>query len=88
MYHVRVLVEYCKGCGFCVDVCPVQALELSDELSPLAVYPPRQKADVTCTGCLACALMCPDAAIEVVEVEDAGEAHAEEVSESADQRRG
>ncbi len=81
MYQVRVLVEYCKGCGLCVDVCPVEALELSGELSPLAVHAPRQKDEVECTGCLSCTLMCPDAAIEVVEVEDAGEAYAEEVSE-------
>ena len=41
MYQVRVLVEYCKGCGLCVEACPVEALELSEQLSALAVYPPR-----------------------------------------------
>jgi 2-oxoglutarate ferredoxin oxidoreductase subunit delta len=73
MPKVRVLSEYCKGCGLCVSVCPVEALELSDALNALAVYPPRHRADVRCTGCLACALICPDAAIEIIEVEETSE---------------
>lgn len=79
MPRVRVLTDYCKGCGLCVGVCPVEALETSDQLSAQAVYPPRQKADVECTGCLGCALICPDAAIEIVEAEEASERRAEEV---------
>ena len=73
MLKVQVLSEYCKGCGLCVTVCPVEALEFSEELSSLAVYPPRQKPGVECTGCLSCALICPDAAVEIVEVEEASE---------------
>jgi 2-oxoglutarate ferredoxin oxidoreductase subunit delta len=73
MPKVRVLTEYCKGCGLCVSVCPVEGLEFSDELTSLAVYPPRQKADVRCTGCLGCTLICPDAAIEVIDVEETSE---------------
>jgi len=73
MPKVQVLSEYCKGCGLCVSVCPLEALELADELTALAVYPPRQKADVRCTGCLACALICPDAAIEILDVEETSE---------------
>jgi len=78
MLRVRVLAEYCKGCGLCIGVCPAEALELSAELSPLAGHLPRQKADVRCTGCLGCALICPDAAIEIVEVEEAGEREVEQ----------
>lgn len=87
MYQVRVLVEYCKGCGLCVEACPVEALEFSEQLSVLAVYPARPNPDVECTGCLSCALMCPDAAIEVVEVEVGDEAHAEKATGSADRER-
>ena len=83
MLEVRVLTEYCKGCRLCVAACPVEALEVSDELSALAVYPPRQKADVQCTGCLSCVLMCPDAAIEIVEVEESRESQVEQVVRSA-----
>jgi len=70
MYEVRVLAEYCKGCGLCIRACPVEGLERSEELSALAVYPPRQRADVECIGCLSCALICPDAAIEIIYVEE------------------
>jgi 2-oxoglutarate ferredoxin oxidoreductase subunit delta len=73
MPKVRVLTEYCKGCGLCIGVCPVEALECADELTALAIHPPRQKADVRCSGCLGCALICPDAAIEIVEVEESSE---------------
>ena len=86
MLRVRVLTEYCKGCGLCVGVCPVEALETSDQLSALGVYPPRQKGDVQCTGCLGCALICPDAAIEIVEAEEASERQAEEVLRSTGSR--
>jgi len=82
MLEVRVLTEYCKGCRLCVAVCPAEALEGSDELSALAVYPPRQKADVQCTGCLCCTLICPDAAIEILETEEAREEQADEVVRS------
>lgn len=86
MLKVRVLTEYCKGCGLCVGVCPVEALETSDQLSDLGVYPPRQKGDVQCTGCLGCALICPDAAIEIVEAEEASERQAEEILRSTGSR--
>jgi len=82
MLKVRVLSEYCKGCGLCITVCPVEALEFSDELTAQAVYPPRQKPEVECTGCLSCALICPDAALEIVEVEESGEVGVHETSRS------
>ena len=61
----KILVEYCKGCGLCVQACPTDVLEISEELGPLGVNPARPARPEDCTGCMACYTVCPDAAVEV-----------------------
>lgn len=56
---VEVNQEECKGCGLCVESCPVQAMELIPELNRYGARPARQKADV-CTGCGICYYVCPE----------------------------
>ena len=65
MPEVRILREYCKGCGLCVAVCPVQCLRMSDEVSDDGVQPAERVEAVECIGCLQCHTVCPDVAIEV-----------------------
>lgn len=67
MPEVRILREYCKGCGLCVDICPVKCLRMSDDITPAGVRPAEVVETVDCTGCLQCHTVCPDAAIEVYE---------------------
>ena len=50
--------EKCTGCGICVDVCPVNAIEVNQE----AVV-----NDETCTGCAACVSECPNEAIVIAQ---------------------
>jgi len=50
--------EKCTGCGICVDVCPVNAIEVNQE----AVV-----NDETCTGCAACVSECPNEAIIIAQ---------------------
>jgi ferredoxin len=45
----------CRGCGLCVDVCPVKAIALERGCA-------RIDASL-CTGCGACEVACPVAAI-------------------------
>jgi len=58
----KTLPEHCTGCGACVDICPVQAIEL--------------KADVAvvdqqwCIGCGVCALRCEFDALQICYRED------------------
>ena len=67
MPSVRVLVQYCKGCGLCIPACPKNILYISDEVDRRGVHVVAVREDADCTGCLNCVTMCPDAALEVDE---------------------
>lgn len=59
---VVVVGRLCKGCGICVDFCPMKVLEMSNE--PKST--PLMKNELKCTKCRVCEIMCPDFAIFVV----------------------
>lgn len=66
MQEVRKMVEIiiddekCTGCGTCVEICPVEVLEIQNEKSvPVNVE--------ECLVCRACEAQCPETAIQVVE---------------------
>lgn len=46
----------CTGCGACVDVCPVGAVELADGKACVD--------EERCAGCEACVSVCPEGAIQ------------------------
>ena len=71
MYEVRILREYCKGCGLCVAVCPVACLRMSEDVTEAGVLPAEVVETADCTGCLQCHTVCPDAAIEVYQSQEA-----------------
>ncbi|MCK5848111.1 MAG: 4Fe-4S binding protein [Caldisericia bacterium] len=52
MAKPKIDVDCCTGCGVCIDACPVEALELVDDISKLT------QPD-NCTGCGACVDACP-----------------------------
>lgn len=66
MGRVSVIEERCKGCGYCIDACKLDSLELnpdrrnSNGYSVAVFYEDRE-----CTGCAMCADVCPDAALVV-----------------------
>ena len=49
--------ETCSGCGDCVDSCPVEAIEIKDEIAVV-------DAD-ECTDCEACVDTCPTESISM-----------------------
>lgn len=56
----------CKGCGLCMEMCPVDVLKWSEELGVYAT-PIVDCVDIEkCIGCGKCMLVCPDCAILVV----------------------
>ena len=67
MPEVRILEDYCKGCGLCVPVCPKKILSLSESVDRRGIHVVQADPDIPCIGCLNCATMCPDAALEIVE---------------------
>jgi len=52
-----VNAETCTGCGVCVDVCPVEAIKVEDDLAKIDAE--------LCTDCAACVDECPTGAISL-----------------------
>jgi 2-oxoglutarate ferredoxin oxidoreductase subunit delta len=60
---VVIRADRCKGCGFCVEFCPPDALKLSEQYNQKGYHPPILISEHLCNGCNICGLMCPDFAI-------------------------
>ncbi|MDY7077755.1 MAG: 4Fe-4S binding protein [Chloroflexota bacterium] len=69
--EIHVLVERCKGCGWCVEFCPRGVLEVSDEINSKGYHPPMVIHDLAqaCISCGLCELLCPEFAIFVEQTE-------------------
>jgi len=77
--RIEIDGERCKGCLFCIELCPKKSIHLSDELNLkgyfVAAFDGAGGEGVDgeraggggngCNGCGICALMCPEVAIEV-----------------------
>jgi len=58
--------EHCKGCGLCVEVCPVTALSWS-KTNINYISRPIPDVDINkCIACMNCQNICPDVAIKVI----------------------
>ncbi len=66
--------EMCKGCGFCVEFCPMEVLVLSKDFNAKGYHPPMIQNGDRCTGCNLCGSFCPDFSIFArrVEADDEG----------------
>ncbi|HIE37505.1 MAG TPA: 4Fe-4S dicluster domain-containing protein [Anaerolineae bacterium] len=65
--RITIFPNWCKGCGLCVEFCPMEVLEQAEDGRVIAARPER------CTACGWCELHCPDFAIFVTEIGPEGE---------------
>lgn len=69
MWRVEIDQEFCKGCDICLELCPKQVFQESDEISPKGFKKRVPLFSERCVGCLICEELCPDLAISVWRVE-------------------
>ena len=70
---IRIDPERCKGCSWCMEHCPKQAIVLSKRLNLKGYFVADFTDGKECTGCAVCAIMCPEIAIEVYQLEEIDE---------------
>jgi 2-oxoglutarate ferredoxin oxidoreductase subunit delta len=63
--RIRINKNRCKGCGFCVEYCPRDVLEMSEEFNAKGYHPPRVKDADACVYCQLCEVICPEFALSV-----------------------
>ena len=68
--ELHIIKDRCKGCGFCVEYCPRQVLELSEEFNIKGYHPPVAVAPEQCVNCGLCEQICPEFAIFCLPAEE------------------
>ena len=68
--EVKIDIHRCKGCGFCVTVCSINIIRMSEEANEMGNLYAEVIKQNACTGCALCFQMCPDLAIEVRKSEE------------------
>ena len=64
MVKVFYEAERCKGCHYCIDVCPKKCVTLSGDTNLLG-YSTVQFNEEECIACGSCYAVCPDYAITI-----------------------
>ncbi|PIU58699.1 4Fe-4S ferredoxin [Candidatus Bathyarchaeota archaeon CG07_land_8_20_14_0_80_47_9] len=65
--EIHIITDQCKGCGYCIQFCPKQVLEESEEINARGVHPPKIVDESKCIICSFCTAVCPDFAIYTTE---------------------
>ena len=65
--EIHIIKDFCKGCGFCIEFCPKNVLEKSDEINKRGAYLPEVVDESKCVLCGFCMAICPEFAIFAIE---------------------
>ncbi|RLI22309.1 4Fe-4S ferredoxin [Candidatus Bathyarchaeota archaeon] len=65
--EIHIIRDNCKGCGYCIEFCPKNVLEKSNELNKRGVHFPVAVRPEECVICSFCSAVCPEFAIFVFE---------------------
>ena len=69
----HINIEWCKGCGICVQFCPQNVLVLSQGFNAKGYHPPEVEVADECRECHYCEIVCPDFAIYITIDDDEGD---------------
>jgi len=70
--EIHIIKDRCKGCGFCIEFCPRDVLEVSEEFNERGAHPPKVTDESKCALCSFCQAVCPDFAIFTLEKDCTG----------------
>jgi 2-oxoglutarate ferredoxin oxidoreductase subunit delta len=82
-WAIVVEPDYCKSCGICIEFCPTQVLEFSDERNSIGGFYPVVVDPEKCTNCRMCEMRCPDFAIFLTEIPEDTEKEGEKIEEES-----
>jgi 2-oxoglutarate ferredoxin oxidoreductase subunit delta len=70
--QVHIILERCKGCKLCIELCPQQVLKVSKGLNEKGYHFPEvvPDSDKNCVHCEFCTMICPEFAIYTLEVQE------------------
>ncbi|MDR1050950.1 MAG: ferredoxin family protein [Deltaproteobacteria bacterium] len=64
-FVIELDFEACKGCGYCLEVCPRNVFDPGRAFNAKGHQPPVAARVDDCVGCQGCFYACPDFCLEV-----------------------
>lgn len=64
---IKIDIERCKGCRYCVLSCPKGLLKISDKFNIRGYHYAYIVDEESCNSCGFCFTICPDVAVEIKE---------------------
>jgi 2-oxoglutarate ferredoxin oxidoreductase subunit delta len=67
--QVYLIPERCKGCEFCIELCPKKVLQVSESTNKKGYHLPEitPGMEEACVHCEFCTMVCPEFAIFTLE---------------------